>query len=183
MLDAPAAAARCAAIEASVAKPWIAQALLQLTNQAALRRLLGVARSNDVAFDIADRIAALIPDAAVAVVGRWTIEVETCLGDSVDLDLFAKTLAAAAAEPFDLDGEHHTLELAIGVAAGPPGSIDEIRLAEEVEDALAQSRNDHAPGGARPVAGRSDGRRDGAEARSVGRGRSRRDCSCNISPR
>jgi EAL domain-containing protein (putative c-di-GMP-specific phosphodiesterase class I) len=79
------------------------------------------------------------------VVGRWTIEVETCLGGSVEFNTFANTLAMAAAEPFDLDGEQHALDLAIGVAAGPPGSVDEIRLAEEVEDALIQSRNDHAP--------------------------------------
>jgi len=132
-------------IAASVAKPWTAQGLLQLTNQSALRRLLGVARANDVAFDVADRIADLIPDAAVNVVGRWTIEVETFLGNSVDLHLFAKTLTAAVAEPFDLDGEHHVLELAIGIAAAPPGSVDEVRIAEEVEDALLQSRSDLAP--------------------------------------
>ncbi|MBS0480070.1 MAG: EAL domain-containing protein [Proteobacteria bacterium] len=131
--------------EASTAKPWIAQGLLQLTNLAALRRLLGVARANDVVFDVADHVAGLIPDADVVVVGRWTIEVETCLGNSVDLHLFAKTLAAAVADPFDLDGEQHMLDVAIGVAAAPPGSVDEIRLAEEVEDALFQSRNDHAP--------------------------------------
>jgi len=132
-------------IEVSAAKPWIAQALLQLTNQAALRRLLGIARSNDVALDIADRIAALLPTATVAVVGRWMIEVETSLGGSADLDVLADTLAAAAVEPFDLDGESHTLDLAIGIAAGPPGSVDEIRLAEEAEDALARSRNDRQP--------------------------------------
>lgn len=133
------------AIDASVAKPWIAQALLQLTNQSALRRLLGVARSNDVALDIAERIAAVLPTAAVAVVGRWTIEVETCLGGSLELDAFANALTAASADPFDLDGEQHTLELAIGIAAGPPGLVDEVRLAEEVEDALARSRNDQVP--------------------------------------
>jgi len=131
--------------EISLAKPWIAQALLQLTNQAALRRLLGVARSNQVALDVADRIVALMPDAAVSVVGRWTIEVETCVGDAVELDAFAKALAGAVAEPFDLDGEQHPVELAIGVAAGPPGVINEVRLAEEVEDALGQSRHEHGP--------------------------------------
>lgn len=132
-------------VEPTVAKPWIALGLLQLTNWPALRRMLGVARSNAVALDVADRIAALLPDAAVSTVGRWTVEVESCLAGSVELNAFASTLAAAVAEPFDLDGEIHTVELAIGVAAGPPGSVDEIRLAEEVEDALAQSRNDHAP--------------------------------------
>lgn len=132
-------------VGASAAKSWVAQGLVQLTNQAALRRLLGVARANGVAFDIADRIADLIPDAVVAVVGRWTIEVETYLDNSVDLHLFSKALAASVAEPLDLDGERHMLDLAIGVAAAPPGWVDEIRLAEEVEDAMIQSRNDHAP--------------------------------------
>ena len=131
--------------EISAAKPWIAQALLQLTNQAALRRLLGVARSNDVALDVADRIVALMPDAAVTVIGRWTIEVETCVGDATELERFAKALAASVAEPLDLDGEHHPVDLAIGVAAGPPGAINEVRLAEEVEDALGQSRHVHGP--------------------------------------
>ena len=132
-------------VEVSVTKPWIAQALLQLTNMAALRRLLGVARSNDLAFDIADRITAVHTDAAVTVIGRWTIEVETCLGGAADLQTFAKSLTSAAVEPFDLDGEYHTLDMAIGVVAGPPGAIDEVRLAEEVEDALLVSRNDHVP--------------------------------------
>jgi EAL domain-containing protein (putative c-di-GMP-specific phosphodiesterase class I) len=132
-------------VEASLAKPWIAQALLQLTNQGALRRVLGVARSNDVALDIADRVVSLMPDAAVTVVGRWTIEVEACVGDAAELDAFAATLSAAVAEPFDLDGEHHVIDLAIGIAAGPPGSVDDVRLAEEVEDALCQSRIEHAP--------------------------------------
>ena len=132
-------------LEASVAKPWVAQALLQWTNHLALRRLLGVARSNDVAFDVADRIAALLPAAVVTVFGRWTVEIETCLADAAELQVLADTLATAAAEAFDLDGEHHALEFAIGVAAGPPGSVDEIRLAEEVEDAVVQSRNDQAP--------------------------------------
>ncbi|MBN8814510.1 MAG: EAL domain-containing protein [Sphingomonas sp.] len=123
----------------------MAQALLQLTNQTALRRLLGVARSNGVAFDVADRIAILLPHAVVTVVGRWTIEVETSVGDSGDLHRFAAVLARAGGDPFDLDGEHHVIDLAIGVAAGSPGLIDEIRLTEEVEDALIQSRADHAP--------------------------------------
>jgi EAL domain-containing protein (putative c-di-GMP-specific phosphodiesterase class I) len=132
-------------IEASLDKPWVAQAMLQLTNQATLRRLLGVARSNDVALDIADRVAAMMPDAAVTVVGRWTIEIGTCVGNAADLHAFAETLTATVAEPFDLDGEQHAIDLAIAAVAGPPGSIDDVRLAEEVEDALGQSRIEHGP--------------------------------------
>ncbi|HEX4693404.1 EAL domain-containing protein [Sphingomonas sp.] len=131
--------------DTSAAAPWLAQALLQISNQGTLRRLLGVARTNDLVLDVADRIVAVLPDATVAVVGRWTVEVDSCVSDAAELAAFASTLAAAIADPFDLDGEQHAIELAIGVAAGPPCAIDDVRLAEEVEDALAQSRNEQVP--------------------------------------
>jgi len=138
-------ARRGAHSDTSAGAPWLAQALLQLTNQGALRRLLGVARTNRVALDVADRIVAALPDATVAIAGRWTIEVDGFVGDAAELAAFADALANVIADPFDLDGEAHVVDLAIGVAAGPPNMIDDVRLAEEVEDALAQSRNDHAP--------------------------------------
>ncbi|MES2095712.1 MAG: EAL domain-containing protein [Pseudomonadota bacterium] len=128
----------------SAAKPWAVQALLQLTNQGTLRRHLGVARSNDIAFDVADRVALRMPDVAVAVIGRWTVEVETCVGEGAELQDFADALAAMFGGPLDLDGEPHHVELAIGVAAGPPETIDEVRLAEEAEDALVQARAENA---------------------------------------
>src|SRR3569623_1034589 len=67
------------------------------------------------------------------------------VGDAAELAAFADALSNVIADPFDLDGEAHVVDLAIGVAAGPPNMIDDVRLAEEVEGALAQSRNDHAP--------------------------------------
>ena len=129
-------------VEPTIAKPWAALALLQVTNQAALRRQLGVARSNDIAFDIAERVVAQLPNVAVVVIGRGTVEVATCLSDAPALEAFGERLVAGFADPLDLDGEQHVIDLAIGVAADPAGSIDEVRLAEEAEDALLQSRAD-----------------------------------------
>jgi len=128
--------------QVSPTKPWAVQALAQMTNQAFLRRHLGVARSNDIAFDIADRIAGAMPGVVATVIGRWTVEVETCVADAVELQQFSDSLSAALTEPFDLDGERHQIDLAIGIAAGPPGTLDDVRLAEEAEDALVQSRNE-----------------------------------------
>jgi EAL domain-containing protein (putative c-di-GMP-specific phosphodiesterase class I) len=128
--------------QVSPTKPWAVQALAQMTNQAFLRRHLGVARSNDIAFDIADRIAGAMPGVVATVIGRWTVEVETCVADAAELQQFSDSLTAALAEPFDLDGERHHIDLAIGIAAGPPGTLDDVRLAEEAEDALVQSRNE-----------------------------------------
>jgi len=128
--------------QVSPTKPWAVQALAQMTNQAFLRRHLGVARSNDIAFDIADRIAGAMPGVVATVIGRWTVEVETCVADAAELQQFSDSLTAALADPFDLDGERHQIDLAIGIAAGPPGTLDDVRLAEEAEDALVQSRNE-----------------------------------------
>ena len=128
--------------QVSPTKPWAVQALAQMTNQAFLRRHLGVARSNDIAFDIADRIAGAMPGVVATVIGRWTVEVETCVADAAELQQFSDSLTAALADPFDLDGERHHIDLAIGIAAGPPGTLDDVRLAEEAEDALVQSRNE-----------------------------------------
>jgi EAL domain-containing protein (putative c-di-GMP-specific phosphodiesterase class I) len=129
--------------QVSDTKPWAVQALAQMTNQAFLRRHLGVARSNDIAFDIADRIAGAMPGVVATVIGRWTVEVETCVADASELQQFSDRLTEALAEPFDLDGERHHIDLAIGIAAGPPGTLDDVRLAEEAEDALVQSRNEN----------------------------------------
>lgn len=129
--------------QVSATKPWAVQALAQMTNQSFLRRHLGVARSNDIAFDIADRIANAMPGVVATVIGRWTVEVDTCVADTAELQDFSDSLTEALAAPFDLDGERHHIDLAIGIAAGPPGTLDDIRLAEEAEDALVQSRNDN----------------------------------------
>lgn len=129
----------------SETKPWPVLALLQFTNQSWLRRQLGVARANDIVFDVADRLAHSLPDGVVGVVGRWTVEVETCVTDTAELTAFADALNLSLAAPFDLDGEHHAVDFAVGIAAGPPGVLDDIRLAEEAEDALNQSRHDNHP--------------------------------------
>jgi EAL domain-containing protein (putative c-di-GMP-specific phosphodiesterase class I) len=131
--------------QVSETKPWAVQALAQMTNQAFLRRHLGVARSNDIAFDIADRIAGAMPGVVATVIGRWTVEVETCVADTGELQHFSDRLTEALAQPFDLDGERHQIDFAVGVAAGPPGTLDDVRLAEEAEDALVQSRTESVP--------------------------------------
>ena len=127
------------------AKPWAVQAILQLTNQQPLRRQLGVARANDIMFDVADRLVEHLPGIVATVIGRWTIEIETCVSDAGELQTFVDSLHLATVEPYDLDGEWHAIDFAIGVAAGPPGAFNDIRLAEETEDAVWQSRNDGAP--------------------------------------
>lgn len=126
-------------------KPWPMLALLRITNFAALRREIGAARANGISLQVAERLASLLPDAVVSPVGRWIIEVEAFVDGADDLHACVDKMMAAFAGPIDLDGEHHLIEIAIGVAGGPQGQAEEIRLAEEAEDALVQSRTDHVP--------------------------------------
>jgi EAL domain-containing protein (putative c-di-GMP-specific phosphodiesterase class I) len=126
-------------------KSWPMLALLQITNLAALRREIGTPRANDVSLDVAERVAALLPDAIVSPVGRWIIEVEGFVDGADGLNAYVDRIVTAFAEPVDLDGERHLIEIAIGAAAGPHGQIEEVRLAEEAEDALVMSRTDHVP--------------------------------------
>lgn len=139
------AAGRTDAPAGEPSAPWNAQAFVQITNFTMLRRLVGVARANDIAVDVAARLTAAVPGAAVNVLGRLVIEIQTCVAGADELNELASNIAGAFARPLDLDGEQHLVELAVGVAAGPPGQIDDVRLAEEAEEALGQSRSEAAP--------------------------------------
>lgn len=127
-------------------RPWSFLALLQLTNQAALRRELGLPRAHALVFDLADRIAEALGDGdiGVSVVGRWTIEIEALIDDTAVATRMAETVTALFADPLEIDGEHHVVDAAIGVVTGPSGEVDEVRMAEEAEDAMILSRSDHA---------------------------------------
>jgi EAL domain-containing protein (putative c-di-GMP-specific phosphodiesterase class I) len=142
MADVMPAAVRGNAVDTT---PWSMLALLQITNLPALRREIGTPRSHDLSLDIAERVAALLPEAIVSPVGRWIVEIEAFVGGAAELHTHAENIVAAFADPIDLDGERHFVEIAIGVAAGPLGQVEDIRLAEEAEDALVQSRTDHVP--------------------------------------
>lgn len=139
------AARRLAVVTGDAARSWVVVALLQLTNQAALRRELGLARAHALAFDIADRLGESLPEMQVTVVGRWTVEIEGRVADASGLTDFADTIAALFAAPFPIDGEMHTVDAAIGVAGAVRGDADDVRLAEEAEDAMMQSRIEHGP--------------------------------------
>ncbi|WP_375398428.1 EAL domain-containing protein [uncultured Sphingomonas sp.] len=124
---------------------WAFQALLHVSNLAVLRRQLGVARAHSLVLDVAARLADLLPAAAITTAGRWVVEVDARISGASELYDHVDAIAAAFAEPLQIDGEMHAVDLAIGAVGGPADVVSPIRLAEEVEDALVQSRSDHAP--------------------------------------
>ena len=124
---------------------WTARAALHLANLQSIRREMGIARANRVAEEVADRLSEMLPGALVTASSRWMVEIETGVGDAEQLSALVDRIHAAVAAPVLLDGEACSVELAIGLVAGPRDVVDEIRLIEEAEDAMMQARADHAP--------------------------------------
>ena len=123
---------------------WQGTGLIEITNFAALRRHLGRIRADGLVLDVSHRVRAAMPGVATAIVGRATIEFDSTGETLDDIRRVAEQLAQACRAPFDLDGETHRLEVAIGIAAAPVHSCDDVRLVEQAESALDEARGDHA---------------------------------------
>ncbi|MDQ2878939.1 MAG: EAL domain-containing protein [Pseudomonadota bacterium] len=124
-------------------RTWHLLCLVEIGNFVALRRHLGIARTDRLVLDVVERIAAAIPDARLRVVARAQIEV-VAEGDAIEnLTALAALISTAADQPFDLEGEDRRVEFVIGGAASPHGLIEDVRVTEEAEHALDQARGDH----------------------------------------
>ncbi len=126
-----------------VVKAWRFLCLAEIGNFAPLRRHLGAPRADCLVLDVADRIGAMLPQARLAIVGRTMIEF-AFEGDAIDdLQTALDELERLFNDPIDLDGESHPIELALGGAAAPTQSAEDVRLIEEAEQSLDDARRDH----------------------------------------
>lgn len=132
-------------LDQSPIRDWRFQCLAEINNLVPLRRHLGVPRADCLALDVADRVAEVLPDAQVAIVGRTIVEFSFD-GDMIDdLESALGRLSAVFAEAVDLDGEPHRIELLLGGAGAPTLAADDVRLAEEAELALAEAHHGYCP--------------------------------------
>ena len=129
-----------ASADAAPSARWAHLLLVEITDFASLRRLLGIGRADLLGLDIAERVATLLPHAGVATAGRTLIEVRLATDARGDIDRAVATLHAGFAQPLPIDGELHIVDLLIGTASAPAGAVDEVRLIEEAEAALATVR-------------------------------------------
>lgn len=113
--------------------------LAEMGNFACLRRYVGHARADILAEDLAVRLCPAAPDARVRVVGRNLVEIDAEGEDNGALEDLAARLHEACEAPFDLDGELHSVRLILGTACGSMDA-DDVTLAEEAEQALAEAR-------------------------------------------
>ena len=125
------------------ASSWHFLAVAEIANFAALRRHVGRSRADRLFKDVIARLRPIFPDARIEAAGRNLLEIEQ-LGDAVaDLAAALGRIADAFATPLVLDGEHHRVELLLAAAAAQVGAVEDVRLAEEAEEALAQARAEH----------------------------------------
>ncbi|WP_425230317.1 EAL domain-containing protein [Sphingomonas sp.] len=118
--------------------------LVALADFTGLRRLVGVRRADLLVIDLAERVAALVPDACVATVGRDIVELSFA-GDADALTSAIATIEAGFEQPVSIDGEPHRLDVLIGAASLSNAGADDIRLIEQAEQALAAARRTQAP--------------------------------------
>ena len=121
------------------ARAWRFQVAAEITNFAALRRVVGRARAALLVEDVIRRIAAAAGWARMRGSG-CTIDIEFEGETPADLDAGLAIIRTACEPPFDLDGEHHVITLAFGAALAPATRADEVRLIEEAEAALSQAK-------------------------------------------
>ena len=119
---------------------WQFLCLAEITNFADLRRHLGRNRADRLVVDVATRIGQVLPHARLAVVGRTLVEVTFVGDDRDDLRDALSLLEEAFAFPAEFEHESYTLQMLFGVAAARALGCDEVRLAEEAEEALAAAR-------------------------------------------
>ncbi len=133
-------------IAPAIARPvealgWQFLLLAEIANFAVLRRHLGRPRADTLIIDVSIRIADLLPEARAVVAGRNLVEVAFACDARLSLDMALSAIEVAFETPFDIDGESHRVHLLLGAAA-VSGHGDDVRLVEEAERALVESRSE-----------------------------------------
>lgn len=127
--------------------------LIEIADFARWRRLVGVRRAELLTLDIAERLAALLPEAGVATVGRNLVELCFASDTPGALDEALAIVRRGFELPLSIDGETHRLAVIVGGATIATSDADDVRLIEQAEKALAKARGaQDAVGTADPIA-------------------------------
>ncbi|HEU4961206.1 MAG TPA: EAL domain-containing protein [Sphingomonas sp.] len=121
---------------------WRFLCAAEIANFAQLRRLVGTVRAQRLAVDLGDRITSILPTARLTAVGRATVEFGFDGGSVEELREMLARLDAALAVPFDIDGRRQCFELVLAGTGAPSCECDDLRLAEELDEALVVARSE-----------------------------------------
>ncbi|TPG43724.1 EAL domain-containing protein [Sphingomonas koreensis] len=122
------------------AQRWQFLCVAQIANFAQLRRHVGALRADRLIFDVSARVTAQGSDFRLSAVGRSALEFKFD-GDSFEeLDAALAALRDSFAEPIEVDGERHRFDMLLAGVGTPVANLDEVRLAEQLEEASELAR-------------------------------------------
>lgn len=124
---------------------WRFIVLAEIGNFALLRRHIGGRRAEALAHDVVASLSKLATQAEVRVVGRDLIELGTMGTSRTALDELLADFEQLFAEPMQLDAQRCLIEFNVGAAAARGENYDAVRLIEEAEQALIDSRAERRP--------------------------------------
>lgn len=118
---------------------WRFLVLARVANYQLLRRNLGRERLRALMIETARRVEALTPGGRAAATGPDLIELSFAADSRDAVEAALARIGRVLAEPVEMDGERHDVELFFGAAAsdGPPS--DDVRMVELAEQALADA--------------------------------------------
>jgi diguanylate cyclase len=121
---------------------WRFALLARPANFPLLRRHLGARRADLLAAQLAERIAAALPDTQPRAVGRDLLQLDLVDHRRAAVDEVTAAVERLFAEPVPVDGEPFEIEWLFGAAAAADPHADDVRLVEEAELALAEAHGD-----------------------------------------
>lgn len=118
---------------------WRMLAQARIADFALLRRQIGRAPADRLAGDLAALIRSLATDARVVVVARDILEVVFESDERELIDTLLARLATHFASPIEIDGESYKLDMLFGAAVADGSPVDDVRMAEQAEQASRQA--------------------------------------------
>lgn len=114
--------------------------LAEIVNFVTLRRQLGARRADSLILDVADYLGEHLGDVEITIAGRAQLEIALAAGPIDALDDALACIREMFEHPADLDGQLYTIDIALGAAFDCAATFDEVRMAEEAEEALAEAK-------------------------------------------
>lgn len=124
---------------------WQFLILVEIANYALLRRHVGSERAATLTTDIVERLTENTIRLEARAVARDLIEIVLTGSARSGLDELLADFEALFAQPLLFGAEHHLVEINVGAAATMMDECDGVRLVEEAELALCESRAERRP--------------------------------------
>lgn len=121
---------------------WVFQCIVEIGNFGELRRRLGVAQAGRLIGEIEARVLAALPAVRLATAGRASLEFRLDGDARGDVDAALAILAARLTTPIRIDDGSYRCEIVLAAAAAPIDRVDDVRLAEELEEATTIARRE-----------------------------------------